>query len=415
MALASWHRFAFTSAGAAALMISLTSLDTRAGANDPLALPLLTESGLSYAGGFRVPPDPLNGNEFTYGGSPIAFNPINDSLFVGSIDGKVAEISIPSPVNSTDAKAMPAAAYLQSAFVDPTEGHWRDMSPSEITLYGLMVHQNRLIGAASIYYDANNNQRVTHFSRSLSLTQPSFSGWSRVWEHERSGLVSGWMAAVPTEWQPHLGGPAITGQCCIPIISRTSYGPAAFAFDPAQIGTPNVPAQPLVYYDANHPNLGRWEDQNETFGMSTRIGGVAIIVGTRTAIFVGSNGLGPACYGDGSADRKAADASLTDEICYDPTDSNKGTHAYPYRYQIWAYDLRDFAAVRAGGMPPWDVRPYAIWPLTFPTTEPQWRIGGVTFDAQRQRLFISERNANRGEFTAAPVIHMFTTPVVAAR
>ena len=409
-----WTRLASMSASAAAIILTSYGLETSAHQNDPSSLPRLTEGGLRYLGGFRTPVEAMDGVDFTYGGSPIAFNAANHSLFVGSDDGKVAEISIPTPVNSVDAKAMPAASYLQRAFVDPTEGHLRDVSPSDVSLYGLLVYRNRLIGAASIYYDANNNQRVSHFSRSLLLRQPSFSGWSRVWNAGRSGLVSGMMALVPSEWQAKLGGPAITGQCCIPIVSRTSYGPAAFAFDPAQVGQPTVPAQPLLYYDSNHTTLGRWEDSNATYGIATRIRGVAIIAGTRTALFIGSNGLGPACYGKGTADKSlvgTTDATDGGSWCYDPTDSNTGTHAYPYRYQAWAYDLNDFAAVKAGKKKPWDVVPYGVWPLTFPTPAAQWLIGGVGYDAHRQTLYVSQRHADRSQFTASPIIHAFTLSV----
>jgi hypothetical protein len=402
------------SACASAILLTSFGLDASAQLSDPSSLPRLAESGIGYLGGFRTPAESMNGVDFTYGGSPVAFNPANHSLFVGSSDGKVAEISIPTPVNSVDTREMPAASYVQRAFVDPTEDHLRDVSPSDVTLYGLLVYRNRLIGSASIYYDANNNQRISHFSRSLSLTQPSFSGWSRVWDPGRTGLVAGMMALVPPEWQAKLGGPAITGQCCIPIISRTSYGPAAFAFDPARVGQPTVPAQPLLYYDAGHTTLGRWEDSNATYGIATRIGGVAIVAGTRTALFIGSNGLGHACYGKGTADKSLVGG--TDPVdggswCYDPADSNKGSHAYPYRFQVWAYDLNDFASVKAGQKRPWEVVPYGVWPLTLPTPARQWLIGGVGYDAERQILYVSQRDANRGEFTSSPVIHAFTLRV----
>ena len=404
-----WTRCALTCAFAVAMTFFAYGLKTSA-QSSPSSLPLLAEGSLSYLGGFRVPADAMAGANFTYGGSPIAFNPANHSLFVGNTDGKVAEISIPTPVNSVDAKAMPAATYLQPAFIDPTEGHLRDVSSSEVVLYGLMVYGNHLIGAASIYYDASYLQQVSHFSRPASLLQRSFSGWSQVWEPGRSGLVGGWMSAVPAEWQAQLGGPAITGQCCIPIVSRTSYGPAAFAFDPARVGEPTVPAQPLVYYDGTHQTLGRWEDQNERYGMTARVGGVAIIAGTRTALFIGSTGLGSPCYGKGTADQSLA--GTPDPVdggwwCYDPTDSSKGNHAYPYRYQAWAYDLNDWAAVKAGHKQPWEVVPYGVWPLTFPTQAPQLLIGGVGYDAQSQTLYVSQRHADQGQFSMSPVIHAF--------
>jgi len=403
-----WTACALTCLFVSAIFFGLYGLKTSA-QSSPLTLPLLTEGSISYVGGFRLPSASMTGTSFEYGGSPIAFNPANNSLFVGSVNNNVAEIGIPTPVNSADAKAMPEATYLQQAFVDPTEGHMGDVygGSNGIYHYGLLVYGNRLHGATSIYYDAANNQRVSHFSRSLSLTQSSFSGWSQVWQADRQGFVAGMMALVPSEWQALLGGPAIAGQCCIPIISRTSYGPSAFAFNPALVGQPTVAAQPLLYYDINHRTLGPWEEQNPTYGMTTRVGGVAIIAGTRTALYVGSNGLGQPCYGTGTADRALADASLTDNICYDPTDPHQGNHAYPYRYQIWAYDLSDFAAVKSGAKQPWEVVPYGVWPLEFPTQALHLQIGGVAYDAQRQLLYVSQRDANQGTYSTSPVIHAF--------
>ena len=67
------------------------------------------------------------------------------------------------------------------------------------------------------------------------------------------GLYAGYMAVVPPEWRTLLGGPAITGQGVLSIIGRTSFGPAAFAFDPDGLGRENpVPATPLVYYTMEH-------------------------------------------------------------------------------------------------------------------------------------------------------------------
>ena len=95
-----------------------------------------------------------------------------------------------------------------------------------------MVYGNRLYGTAYIYFDASNTQRVSHYSRSLQLNESSFSGWSAVW-HRPARVRGGHDGGGSERVAGQLGGPAITGQCCIPIVYRTSAGPAAFAFDPA--------------------------------------------------------------------------------------------------------------------------------------------------------------------------------------
>jgi hypothetical protein len=376
--------------------------------SDPSALPLLSQSGLEYVGGFRLPSDSSNGEWFSFGGSAVAFNPLGNSLFVSSYHGSVAEVSIPAPLNSSNFRALPVASYLQP-FADPTEGHLSDISSVGVSLTSLMVKGNRLFGTASIYYDANNTQRFSHFSRSLQLNQPSFSGWSQVSDAGRTGFVSGWMTSLPGEWQAKLGGTALTGQCCIPIVWRTSVGPAALSFDPAQVGQPTVGAIPLLYYTGDHATLGPWEGSNPTYGATTQMGGMAALAGTRTVLYFGTNGLGEHCYGNGTADPALVGTVGADgaHYCYDPTNSSKSSHAYPYRYQMWAYDMNDFAAVRAGTKQPWEVVPYGVWPLEFPTPEPSVRIGGVGYDAQRQLLYVSQLYADAEGYSAQPVIHVF--------
>lgn len=376
--------------------------------SDPSGLPLLSSNGLQYVGGFRLPNTSSNGEWFSFGGFAIAFNPLGNSLFVSSYHGAVAEVSIPTPGNSSDFKALPFASYLQG-FGDPTEGHLSDVSNGGVSITSLMVKGNRLYGTASIYYDANNTQTVSHFSRSLQLNQPSFSGWSQVSDAGRTGFVSGWMTPLPSEWQAKLGGPALTGQCCIPIVWRTSVGPAALAFDPALVGQPTVGAVPLLYYTGDHPTLGSWEGSNPTYGATTQMGGIAAIAGTRTVLYFGTNGLGEHCYGNGTADPALVSTKGPDgEIyCYDPTNNSKSSHAYPYRYQIWAYDLNDFAAVKAGTKQPWEVVPYGVWPLNFPNLEPSVRLGGVAYDAEKQLLYVSQLHADAEGYSSQPLIQVF--------
>jgi hypothetical protein len=378
---------------------------------DPLQLPRLAFADFTYRGGFRLPREIKGNDSFSYGGQHLAYNPARNSLFGSSLRNNVAEISIPEPVNTADVNKMPFATYLQG-FSDPTEGHFREIEqggPNPAVIAGLLVDGNRLYGTGSIYYDAMNSQVVSHFSHSTNLSEPSFSGMSQVWQTGKAGFVGGYMTNVPAEWQPLLGGPALTGQCCIPIVTRTSFGPGAFSFNPVGVGTGTlVPASPLLYYTKEHATLGPWEGSNPLYGATTGMGGVAVISGTRTALFIGRNGQGKYCYGYGVSDpalegTRAADGQLN---CYDPASSDKGMHAYPYRYQIWAYDLADFAAVKAGSKQPWDVVPYAVWPFDLPTPERTVRIGGVAYDAQRQLLYISQFRADTDGYSERPIVHV---------
>lgn len=378
---------------------------------DPTNLRRLEFADLEYAGAFRLPATDSNGDNFSAGGGPMAFNPARHSLFIGARSGRIAEVSVPSAAKSPSIAELPSAEYLQP-FADPAEGRIKEIAEDGAALAGILVYDGRLFGTGVIYYDAGNTQAVSHFSRPLALDARGATPMRRLGPAGRTGLVAGYMALVPPEWQSKLGGPALTGQCCVPIVSRTSWGPAAFSWDPADLQrSGNIDAQPLVYYTSEHSTLGPWDGSNPTYGGTIQMGGLAVIAGTRTALFVGRNGLGPFCYGNGTGDEKLANTTGRDgeRYCYDPTNSDKGQHAFPYRYQIWAYDLNDWAAVRSG-RDPWSVKPYGVWPIELPFPEPGVRVGGVAYDAATQRLFISQMHADRDGFAYRPLIHVFHIP-----
>src|SRR5688572_14909612 len=286
------HRISFSTLshiGAAALLALGSMALVSAGSAQTNPRRLVFED-LVYQGGFRLPASQSNNDGFGYGGQAIAFNGAARSLFVSSIAGRIAEVTIPPPALNSDAKALPVATYIQG-FADPTEGRIQEIASSGVLISSLLVQDARLYGTASIYYDAANEQRFSHFARSLRLSERSFQGWTQVWESRMVGFVAGSLAAVPAEWQQRLGGAMVSGQCCVPIISRTSLGPSAFAFNPSQLGQPVVSATPLLYYPAAHPTLGGWENQGSTpnpaFNQATEVTGLVLVPATRTALYFG--------------------------------------------------------------------------------------------------------------------------------
>ena len=403
--------------GVAVLLLGGTaaSLQVRPDRAEPIVPPQppapgrLTFGDLLYQGAFRVPAE-SNGDSFSYGGQTLAYNPATNTLLVGSRDSKVAELTIASPVKGARVEELPVATYVQP-FRDPADGHIQDIAADGVALDGLLIHDGRLYGTGSIYYDATHAQRLTHFTRSLDLSRPEVSRVYQVGETGRAGFVAGYMASVPQEWRAALGGPAVTGQCCIPIVGRTSWGPALFSWNPSDLGRRDpVPVTPLLYYTEQHATLGSWDGSNPTYGGTTQMAGVAIIDGTQTVLFVGRNGMGPFCYGAGVSEQsKARERGPNGETyCYDPAISDQGTHAYPYRLQFWAYDVMDLAAVRAGEKQPWEVVPYAVWPFELHSGHTNPRLGSVTYDARGRRLFISELFAEPDGYAYRPLIHIFT-------
>jgi hypothetical protein len=209
------------------------------------------------------------------------------------------------------------------------------------------------------------------------------------------------MAIVPQAWRNLFGGPALTGECCINISSGSSNGPAAFSWNPDNLAA-NETVTTQFYYPPQQP-LGVWNSQNPYWNGTTLMAGMVFLENTRTILYVGRHGTGPFCYGNGGATPPVS-APGGAKWCYDPVDSAKGGHAYPYVYQLWAYDANDLQQVMAGKRAPWSVTPYAVWnPPDLPFAAPDHRLNGVAYDPTTSRLFIEQA---RGD-DVNPVIHVF--------
>lgn len=372
---------------------------------------------LRYSGAFRFPAD--ESNDYAYGGTSIGYNPARNSLFARGHDWYqlVGEISIPTPVISSDYDSLPVASALQNQR-DITEGHLGDVGEDGSAMDGckvggMLVYGDRLIGTAYAYYDAGGNARRSHFSSGLDFSLGGdFSGMHAVGEWN-PGFVAGYMALVPPRWQAALGGPALSGLDGVPIVSRTSYGPTVSVFDPALLGTVDpVPAALLVGYTYEHSTLGTWgnsTERNPQFNQASGSSGIVFPFGSDSLLFFGTSGLGIPCYGQGTSDRSLDRTPVpgTDgEVLYvyDPIGGAKGCHAYPYGAYVWAYRAADLARVASGGARPWDLIPYATWELELPLGPEGGKIlCGAAYDPSTDRIFLSQYNAQ----DASPVIHVF--------
>jgi len=156
------------------------------------------------------------------------------------------------------------------------------------------------------------------------------------------------------------------------------------------------PATPVVGYPSSNP-LSGWNTTNPYFNGTTRVTGIVFPSGTQSVLFFGRHGVGHLLLWRGAE-------------CNDPADSSKGTHAYPYKYQIWAYDANDLLAVKNGTKQQWEPRPYAVWNfnLPFESTNGAHKIGGVDYDPSTGRIYVAQgcEDANCG-----PIIHVFEVNV----
>src|SRR5437867_1986550 len=108
---------------AALALLMLVVLGTSAAGVTIPTLPVVGASDLRYVGAFRVPAGNFGGSSFAYGGTAMAYNPVRNSLFMVGHDWQqfVAEVSIPTPVNSSSVDNLPTATVIQP-FADATEG-----------------------------------------------------------------------------------------------------------------------------------------------------------------------------------------------------------------------------------------------------------------------------------------------------
>jgi hypothetical protein len=359
------------------------------------------------------------------------------------------ELGVPDLVISNNISDLKTSFVVQEP-VDITNGNWNNLKVDHASIAnggfpgGFLIYNNKLIGSAYAYYDGAYEGALSHFTASLnwSISGKNFMGMYRVgtpiYTTVNGGFVGGYMAQVPQAWQELLGGPALTGKGGLAIISRTSLGPCVWSFDPEKLGTEDpVKATMLLGYPLNHPTIGTYDGPSLNYNMSTSINGIVFPEESESILFFGTHGLGfsgkgEGCYGPGTKTLEEHGRTATSSpntcngqviegsntCCFDPVNQDKGTHAYPYRPQIWAYNANDLAKVKSGeknlktGMPyqPWDIIPYAVWNPDLPFLLDGAGIKGAAYDKVNQRIFISAEGENFG-FETFPLIHVYKISV----
>jgi hypothetical protein len=231
------------------------------------------------------------------------------------------------------------------------------------------------------------------------------------------------MGHIPPEWQKRLGWPVLTGNGAIAMVSRSSFGPSVSGFDPDDIGVSDIAPTELFFgYPDGHQTIGTYQGPSLFYNCSTNLAGIVFPEDTDSILIfgkhgIGITGLGDACYGTGTSDRSlhGTDNDQGGVWCYDPVNSDKGGHAYPYVTQIWAYDANDLLDVKKGKKKYWEIVPYDRIELDLPFVNPSSSrtgakvIGGAAYDPLTQRIFISQLLADHwaDQYEPNPIIHVF--------
>lgn len=362
-------------------------------ANSNSAGDLLEATDLTYEGSFTLPIDG-DGTEqsLAYGGTGLAYNPNNNSLFITGHDWHqlTAEVSIPELTATSDPNEMQRATFLQRP-EDAADGKLSDISSPPDADYarvgGYLVDGESLIVSAYDYYDASGEQIRSHLLTDVSLGDSS--ALQALSPDIESRWLGGPMAHIPEHWREAFGGDSyIGGLGGISIASNSSVGPAAATFS-IDAFTEGASATLVLGYPLERALDGP-EQQSELWNLTSTVTGIVFPKGSSSVLFFGTQGVGEYCYGTG-------------DECGDPLNSSKGTHAYPYRYQVWAYDANELVAVANGQRTAESLRPYAHWELDVPTPALSFQLTGTAYDSQAQRIYVAQEFAEGTN----PVIHAF--------
>ncbi len=405
--------------------LAILILTTLSLAGSQTNLPLVHDSDVSYLGSFSLPRDQNGVSRFGYGGGAISAyrNPTTGvrSLFIGGHphqEGSMAQVRIPDSLGKGAYGTLPQATWIQpfANVVDGSVAAAAGITTSNGNyIYGSLVYNGRLILAAGEWYGCT--QQRSHGFSTLNLgASGDFRGFYFINALANVRSLGGPMAHIPDEWQATLGGPVIGGNFGTAIVSCQSAGPSLTVFNPDSLGMTGHRGTTLAQYPltttVNHTlcegaqcTAATPENQTSSlYNLATRFGGMAFPAGTRSVILFGRQGTGPYCYGTAA------------ECGNDPAEPEaKGPHAYPYRYQIWAYDALDLMKVKAGTLKTWEIKPYAYWgisALNHHVAAGHAQVSGAGYDPETRRLYVT---TVYGENPRVDVfqVRSLTPPVVA--
>jgi hypothetical protein len=440
---------AVTATNVAGQGVAVSNAVVIAAAGDPTGLPLLQQSDFAYVGSFKVPHTEATRYD---AGRALGMSPTPGRMYFSGNPAaahQMAEMTIPALVNLNNVsgnKTTKIAALNEATINQSLTTGDNGAFGSELRFEGALAYNGRLILSAAIAYEAQGytpgpNEVISHLARPLTLTntsgiQTAIVRGAASGTYSQRRFFSGYMCHVPTEWQALLGGPAITGFVAQSIVSKASDGPSAMVFNPDDInGASVVLGTPLLCYPGGaHPLDGGNPDDPAIYNgyfprwnWTGTVAGCGIIPGTRTLAFVGKSGHGRFIYGayTNNPALHGTFNSVGFPYAYDPTDTSNGEHAYPYRHQIWLYDLNDLVRVKNGEIQPHEVEPYAWWPIVlplegnyqydaltnipFPDPDPDFHIiNGATFDPSNNRIYLTGLHPGT---TLHPIYHALQATV----
>jgi hypothetical protein len=376
---------------------------------DATTEPLLQASDITWLGAFSIDTLEHGGTDwFGYGGHGLTFyqDPVHGkTLYLerdsSKANGVMAQIKIPNSLSqSANWDSLPQATVVQD-FADVTDGHsLGNCGGNGWFMFGGLPYNGRMIWSGTCWYAYNTDQNGTHGASGFDLSiSNDFTGWETVAPSYKKRAVSGFLSYIPSQWQTLLGGQALSGNGSLSLIGETSAGPAAFSFNPNDIGTGSQHAGTrLLEYgigsDAYNPSCPLGDCGGGVWNLTTTQAGVVFPSGYRTILFGITQGLDAhycygttdCCSGSGTCD---GGYGFGQSVCED----GKGPHTSIKKWQFLAYDANDLLAVKNGTKQYYEPHPYStfstVFPQTFGTDRCQARMYGMTYDPGTRRMYVS--------------------------
>ncbi len=427
-----------------------------AGASSALAQP----DDFIYLGAFRLPGGEDPPQTFAYGGNAMTYNPDNNTLFITGHDrmpygdlpdgDQIAEVSIPTPLDSRSVAALPVAEFVQE-FHNPTAGYFLNLE--EIPKVGLQYLNHPATGPLLHIAWGNHLQaegEPSHGWFRATLAESQFKG---VWFIGNQNLysVNGYMLDIPAEWADAYAQGRYLATGRMRDGGQGGMGPTLFAYRPwlddgsaPSSGMRLAETTLLLYENAyNTENIER--AMNGYQHPDEWEGGAWLTMGTgKTAVlFAGTKSTGTKYwYGyinPAGTELPCVDAHVNDFLTCRMADGSACLPAdfagccdedtggcaslrgwWPTRYdaQFILYDPAQLAQVAAGQLESWQPQPYATLDIDeyLYLAPPEWdeinvgwgvqrraRIGDAAFDRARGLLYVLELYADG----AKPVVHVW--------
>lgn len=348
---------------------------------------------VSYIGSFRVPSD----FHATFGGSACGIDENTGNLWFAGHDKEphnlICCLKVPSKLGrSVNVNELPRATYVVPWFDPLPTPELRPDAAQHFTVRGLLPYGDNLVGTGFGYYDSGTTITHSHWYWDGAKTHGLFR-----LEAPQAGYVGNYLARVPLKWQP-IFSKVICGNSTGPIVTRRSTGPAAFGFDPNDLGVKDVvPTKPMIYYPAGKswpdPGLTQYyqntaESPMEWLRGCTAVGAAFL---DDALLMIGTEGLGRVWYQNAPEGVVGACPGIGVE--------------FGYKNRILAYDPNDLAKVVNGTLKPWEPRPYSELVLNHHPilTDPCKIISSATFNQSTNLIYVIQDKADG----FLPLVHVY--------